>query len=88
MNFEGIYCFDSASVRLAFYPDGPGGPRVIVQISEETLHDEFGVREIGDRLLDACRKHYHAIEPAAVAAYRAAPRHCITLTLDDFGLHA
>jgi len=88
MKFEGIYCFDSASVRFAFYPDGPEGPRVIVQISEETLHDEFGVREIGDRLLDACREHYQAIEPAAVALYRAAPRHCITLTLDDFALHA
>lgn len=88
MNFEGIYCFDVASVRFAFYPEGPRGPRVIAQISEETLHDGFGARETGERLLEACRKHYQVIEPAAVARYRATPRGQITLTLDDFALHA
>lgn len=88
MNFEGIYCFDSASVRFAFYPEGPGGPRVLAQISEETLHDGFGAREVGDRLLEVCRKHYQAIEPAAVARYRAAPRRPITLTLNDLAVHA
>ncbi|MDP9600289.1 hypothetical protein EJP69_06255 [Variovorax gossypii] len=88
MNFEGIYCFDTASVRFAFYPDGPGGPRAIAQISEETLHDEFGVREIGEHLLDACQEHFNAIEPAAVARYRATPGRAITLTIEDFGLRA
>ena len=88
MNFEGIYCFDMASVRFAFYPEGPGGPRVLAQISEETLHDKFGAREIGERLLEACRKHFHAIEPAAIARYRNAPRRPITLTTEDFSLHA
>ncbi|WP_295984069.1 hypothetical protein [uncultured Variovorax sp.] len=87
-NFEGIYCFDTASVRFAFYPDGPEGPRVLAQISEETLHDEFGVREMGERLLGACRDHFHAIEPAAVARYRATPDRAITLTFRDFGLRA
>lgn len=86
MNFEGIYCFDTASVRFAFYPDGPAGPRVLAQISEETLHDGFGVREVGDGLLDACRDHFDAIEPAAVARYRngnGAGR-SVTLTVEDF----
>ncbi|MBB4225072.1 hypothetical protein ABL849_12375 [Variovorax sp. 375MFSha3.1] len=87
-NFEGIYCFDSASVRFAFYPDGPGGPRVLAQISEETLHDEFGVRVMGEHLLDACQEHFYAIEPAAIARYRATPGSAITLTIRDFGLHA
>ena len=84
MNFEGIYCFDTATVRFAFYPEGPAGPRVIAQISEETLHDEFGVREMGDGLLDACRKHFYVIEPTAIARYRAMPERPITLTLEDF----
>ncbi|NVM91547.1 hypothetical protein [Variovorax sp. SG517] len=87
-NFEGIYCFDTASVRFAFYPDGPAGPRVLAQISEETLHDEFGVRAIGEQLLGACQEHFHTIEPAAVARYRARPGRAITLTIADFGLHA
>jgi hypothetical protein len=88
MNFEGIYCFDTACVRFAFYPEGPAGPRVLAQISEETLHDEFGARETGDQLLETCRLHFYAIEPAAVARYRTAQRQPITLTIDDFALHA
>jgi hypothetical protein len=88
MNFEGIYCFDTACVRFAFYPEGPAGPRVLAQISEETLHDEFGAREMGDRLLETCRQHFHAIEPAAVARYRSTSCQPITLTLEDFSLHA
>lgn len=88
MNFEGIYCFDTASVRFAVYPEGPGGPRVIVQISEHTLHDGFGEREVGERLLDVCRRHFPVIEPAAIARWRAEPGRAITLTVDDFALHA
>jgi len=90
MNFEGIYCFDTASVRFAFYPEGPGGPRVVAQISEETLHDEFGAREMGDGLLETCKRYFHVIEPVAIARYQAqAGQHgTITLTVDDFALHA
>ncbi len=88
MNFEGIYCFDTASVRFAVYPEGPRGPRVIAQVSEHALHDGFGARETGERLLDVCRKHYQVIEPAAVARYRAARRSPLTLTVEDFALHA
>ncbi|EJL75605.1 hypothetical protein ACCC97_25510 [Variovorax sp. Varisp85] len=88
MNFEGIYCFDTASVRFAFYPEGPDGPRVVAQISEETLHDEFGAREMGEGLLETCRRYFHVIEPVAIARYQAGQRGAITLTVDDFALHA
>ncbi|MBJ2154354.1 hypothetical protein [Variovorax sp. IB41] len=87
MDFEGIYCFDTASVRFAVYPDGPKGARVVAQISEDTLHDGFGTREVGHRLLDVCRNHFHAIEPAVIARYRANPRQpVVTLTLADFAV--
>ena len=85
MDFEGIYCFDTASVRLAVYPDGPQGPRVVAQISENTLHDGFGTREAGQRLLDVCRNNFHSIERAVIARYRANPRQpVVTLALGDF----
>jgi hypothetical protein len=84
MDFEGIYCFDTASVRFAVYPDGPDGARIVAQISEDTLHDEFGAQEVGDRLLDACKKHFDLIRPVAIARYRADPRGPILLTRDDF----
>ena len=88
MDFEGIYCFDTASVRLAVYPDGPKGARVVAQISEDTLHDGLGTREVGHRLVDVCRNNFHAIEPAVVARYRANPRQpVVTLTLVDFTAH-
>jgi hypothetical protein len=35
---------------------------------------EFGAREVGHRLLDVCKNNFHAIEPAAIARYRADPR--------------
>lgn len=86
MDFEGIYCFDTATVRFAVYPDGPGGPRVVAQISENTLRDKFGAREAGDRLLDVCIRHFDQIRPAAIARYRTRARQPITLTLDDFSV--
>jgi len=83
-DFEGIYCFDLASVRFAIYPDGPDGTRVLALISESTLHDEFDAREVGDELMLACRKHSDVIQAAAIARYRANPRKPITLTHADF----
>lgn len=87
MDFEGIYCFDTAAVRFAVYPDGPDGARILAQISEHTLHDEFGAREVGDQLLDACKKHFNVIEQAALARYRADPRKPILLIQGDFSGH-
>ena len=84
MDFEGIYCFDTAAVRFAIYPDGPDGARIIAQISEETLHDVFGTGELGDRLLEICRTHFGVIGAAALKRYRANSNLPIVLTVDDF----
>lgn len=84
MDFEGIYCFDTAAVRFAIYPDGPEGARIIAQISEETLHDVFGTGELGDRLLEICKTHFDVIGAAALKRYRANPNLPIVLTVDDF----
>ncbi|KQU84273.1 hypothetical protein ASC78_10590 [Variovorax sp. Root318D1] len=84
MDFEGIYCFDTATVRFAIYPDGHDGARIIAQISEETLHDVFGTRNLGDRLLDTCRTNCEAISAAALRRYRENPRAPIDLTVGDF----
>ena len=84
MDFEGIYCFDTATVRFAFYPDGSDGARIIAQISEETLHDVFGTRNLGDRLLETCRTYFEVIGAAALKRYRANPHQSIVLTVEDF----
>ncbi|CAN7362298.1 hypothetical protein [Variovorax paradoxus] len=84
MDFEGIYCFDTAAVRFAIYPDGHDGARIIGQISEETLHDVFGTRDLGDRLLETCKAHFDAIGAAALKRYRTNPNQPIVLTVDDF----
>lgn len=84
MDFEGIYCFDTATVRFAIYPDGPDGARVVAQISEETLHDVFGTRNLGDRLLETCKAHFDAIGAAALRRYRANPHQAIDLDVRDF----
>ncbi|MET3915633.1 hypothetical protein ABID97_002415 [Variovorax sp. OAS795] len=84
MDFEGIYCFDTASVRFAVYPDGPDGARIIAQISEETLHDVFGTRNLGDRLLETCKAHFDAIGAAALRRYRSNPNRAIDLGVEDF----
>jgi hypothetical protein len=86
MNFEGIYCFDTATVRFAVYPDGPEGVRILAQISEETLHDEFGVREGGAHLLAVCRTYFNVIEAKVLERYRSNPTQPITLTVEDFGV--
>jgi hypothetical protein len=84
MDFEGIYCFDTATVRFAIYPDGHDGARIIAQISEETLHDVFDTRNLGDRLLDTCRANCEAISAAALRRYLANPLAPIVLTIEDF----
>ena len=84
MDFEGIYCFDTATVRFAIYPDGHDGARIIAQISEETLHDVFDTRNLGDRLLDTCRANCEAISAAALRRYLANPRAPMVLTIEDF----
>lgn len=84
MEFEGSYCFDTASVRFAVYPDGPEGPRVVAHISQGTLHDAFGTKEVGHGLLEACERHFDALEAAVAARLRTDPQWPLMITIDDF----
>jgi len=34
MTCEAIFCFDTATVRFAIYPDGFEGPRIVAQIAK------------------------------------------------------
>jgi hypothetical protein len=34
---EAIYCFDTAAVKFAIYPEGGTGPRIIAEIGEDPL---------------------------------------------------
>ncbi|MEZ2299327.1 hypothetical protein AB6807_35210 [Variovorax sp. RCC_210] len=58
--------------------------RVVAHISEDTLHDAFGTREVGNGLLKACEIHIDALEAAVVARFRVDPRWPLMITLDDF----
>lgn len=85
MDFEGIYCFDTASVRFAFYPDGDDGARILGLISEVTLRDAFNARDgSGDNLLATCRQHFNVIRQKAIGRYRAEPSQAVVLTTPDF----
>jgi hypothetical protein len=83
MDFEGIYCFDTATIRFAVYPDGPDGTRVLAQIPEDVLHDAFGAEEIGEQTLLACKRHFDVIGAAAIARFRADSHRAIVLACDD-----
>ena len=73
MDFEGIYCFDTASVRFAFYPDGDDGARILGLISEQTLRDVCGARDgSSESLLATCRSHFSLIRDKAIELYTSA----------------
>jgi len=84
MAFDAIYCFDRASVLFAIYPNGPEGPRVVAEISEDALRDIFGARGGGSSLVEACRNHFDLIEEAALQRCRHAPGKPVTLKTRDF----
>ncbi len=85
MDFEGIYCFDTASVRFAFYPDGDDGARILGLISEQTLRDVCGARDgSGESLLATCRSHFSLIRDKAIERYSAEPSRAVVLTTGDF----
>lgn len=83
---EAIFCFDTATVRFAVYPDGFDGARVIAQIGEHPLRDLFGAKGGGDTLVEAYGRHAQAIDAVAVAHYRADPMKPIVLQTADFAL--
>jgi hypothetical protein len=83
---EAIYCFDTAVVKFAIYPDGTSGPRVIAQIGEDPLRYFFGATGGAESLVEAFECHASRIEGQALKRYRAAPRKPVLLSSDDFEL--
>lgn len=84
MTREAIFCFDTATVRFAIYPDGHDGTRVIAQIGEDPLRDLFGATGDGETLLAAYDRHADRIDAMAIARYRANPQQQIVLQTTDF----
>ena len=88
---EAIYCFDTATVRFAIYPQGTDGERVVAEISEDPLRDLFGATGGGDTLVAAYQAHRTTIDALALERHREAPRHPVLLETHDFelaGAHA
>ena len=87
MDFEGIYCFDTASVRFAFYPDGDDGGRILGLISEQTLRDVCGARDgSAESLIATCRGHFSLIRDKAIELYLAEPSRAVVLQTANFAL--
>jgi len=88
---EAIYCFDTATVRFAIYPEGPAGERVVAEISEDPLRDLFGATGGGDTLVAAYQTHRATIDALALERHHEAPCHPVLLETHDFemdGAHA
>ena len=88
---EAIYCFDTATVRFAIYPEGTEGDRVVAEISEDPLRDLFGATGGGDTLVAAYKTHAATIDARALERYQEAPCHPVLLETRDFevaGAHA
>lgn len=88
MSGDAIYCFDRACVLFAIYPEGKAGPRVVAEISEDALRDEFGAQGGGDSLVDACRSHFDVIEAVALRRYREDPVKAVLVEVGDFAFPA
>ena len=83
---EAIYCFDTASVRFAIYPEGPEGGRCIAEIGEDPLRDLFGASGGGDTLVHAYLMNADVINARALARQREAPGRPVSLGTTDFEL--
>ncbi|MDM0084198.1 hypothetical protein QTI17_26705 [Variovorax sp. J31P179] len=81
---EAIYCFDTATVRFAIYPEGPVGERVIAEIAEDPLRDLFGASGGGDTLVEAYKANAAVIDACALEHHHAAPHHPVLLETRDF----
>ncbi|MDM0112495.1 hypothetical protein QTI66_10060 [Variovorax sp. J22R133] len=81
---DAIYCFDTATVRFAVYPQGPGGTRVIAEIGEDPLRDLFGAEGAGDTLVDAYYENASVINALALKRHREAPEVTVLLETIDF----
>ena len=78
-----LHCFDRATVRFAVYPDGTDGPRVLAEISEDTLRAAFGVHGGPDSLVQACDANYPLLEKMAVYRFHQDPGNAILLSWSD-----
>lgn len=80
---EAIYCFDTATVRFAIYPDS--GARVVAEISEDPLRDLFGASGGGDSLVAAYARNAVLIDERALELHRIG-RRPVLLETHDFEL--
>jgi hypothetical protein len=81
---EAIYCFDTATVRFAIYPEGLAGDRIIAAIGEDPLRDLFGARNGGDSLVQAYLSNAPSIDTLAIERYRELPGGEVLLETADF----
>jgi len=88
MSCEAIFCFDTATVRFAIYPDGFDGPRILAQITESALRDHFGARGGGETLVEAYDRHSPEIDEKALKCYCREPGAPIVLHTADFDAEA
>ena len=83
---KAIFCFDTATVRFAIYPEGLEGPRIVSQIAETALRDLFGARGGGDSLVAAYIQYADAIDAIALQRYWSTPAVTSLLETSDFDL--
>lgn len=84
MAFEGIYCYDRATVTIAVHPKGPISPRVLVEISESVVRGWFGASGGPSDLLAACEMNFAVIQTKALERYALTPRSPVALDMSDF----
>ena len=82
---EAIYCYDTASVRFAVYPQD--NLRIVAEIEENPLRDLFGATGGGDTLLEAYLSNCEVINALALEKYRGAPGRPVLLATADFVLY-
>ena len=83
---EAIFCYDTATVRFAIYPQGKQGARFIAQIGEDPLRDLFGAKGGGDTLVRAYHANAALIDARALERYCSAPGKPVLLETADFEL--
>lgn len=81
---QAIYCFDTATVRFAIYPEGLESDRVVAEIAEDPLRDLFGATGGGDTLVAAYEANAAAIVARALERYHEAPHRPVLLETRDF----
>jgi hypothetical protein len=83
---EAIFCYDTATVRFAIYPEGPKGERCVGEIAETALRDLFGARGGGDSLVQAYLGNAATIDARAMQRHREAAGRGFLLETTDFDL--